>query len=635
MRSRRPGGVRIRDHRSKLRTNPNHGSHGEEPLNRRPRSLSPLERERTRMDLGGDPRSDSVKRTDYNRRLDSDSNGNRDDYMRIDYNRCLDIDCHGNRDNDISHLRLAIDCLGNDISHLPHSPSGKLRNWSQFDDHFPLRDSSSGSREYFFPDPSASLDIKPNHNIEQFGIRGGDSISRVSEDKDFLGNGFSGLDGHGMLVQKSMCLENGTVRSFFTPPPESSYSSGPALNSGKVSGHFLSSSANLNIGLHEDEDLRYRDHVHQNKMPVRESYEEENKSSYHLMRSSQSKAYGSTSCGLGRKDFSGSYRDGLYSLSGGFGVSTEKFSDPLDSDGYGRAKLFGSGNGSKLPSNDPKSYQRDPLSPARDESRDFGYAKLGRRGGVDASFLSDELYKKLQPSGRGDRPYRELSASTFMDRVGDRVDVAETSSRNLREGGFWDHHSLPRDPITKYQDLNRTPQTMDRHEDFHGSRSTNLEFGTKTSHENEIRHFGRDPGLMGYKGRLKSPPLSEHDLDMYGLDASSQRRSNAEEMGVYDPSERALKRKYLADEMNRHDPRSTVPNNQNTFGRIRQLSGIDEQWIGEERVSRIPGRFFYGSHIVSVSDTWLPSEDVPVHVQGGLTEPRLPGVRDFNIKRRL
>ncbi|XP_077235853.1 uncharacterized protein LOC143877592 [Tasmannia lanceolata] len=684
MRSRRPGGGRdrspppakIRDHRSEWRSNPYHGGRGKalhSPRRASPRSLSPMGRERNRRALGGGDRSHSPMGRERNRRALGGGDrslspmgrerirralggGDRSlspmgrerirrplhggdhrstSVERRDYNRHLNSD--GNRDIGFDRLR--------------QSPSGLSRNGLQLQDQFPYRDSSSGKlrHEYFLPEPPASLDIKPNHKDHHIGISGGGGSSRANKDKDFQGNGALGLDGHGMLVQKSMCLDDGSVRTFFTLPPDAGCSSGPALNLG-----------NLNIGFHEDEHLRHHDSLHLSKMTLRESYEEENKSfyprdaSYHSIPSSQSKAYGHAASGLGREDFFGSYRDGMHPQSGGFGRSNEKFSDPLDSDGYGRTQLFESRNGPDLPSKDPNPYQRVPLSPARDEPRDYGYPELSRRDRGDASFLSDELYKNVQPGARGDYAHRgEPSGSTFMDLVGDRIVDTETSRRNLREGGVWDHHSLPRDPIPKYHDLN--PSTMDRYGDFLGSRSTNLEFGTKTSQENGIMHFGkdydfgRDAGPVDYRGRLKSPPLLERDLDIYRLDASAQRRSNAEEIGVYDTSERTLKRKYVVDEMNRHNPRSTGPSNLDTFGRIQELGGSDEPWIGQERVrllpskklglghtqNRMPGRLFNGSPKASVSDAWQPPEDVPARAKGRLTEFRLRGGRDINIKSRL
>ncbi|XP_058088083.1 uncharacterized protein LOC131235023 [Magnolia sinica] len=606
--------AKIREHhRSEWRSNPY----------RKERHSPPPERERLsrRVLDGGDRRSASVERRDFARHLDG----------------------------------------GRDVS------SGvRLR---QFDEAYLRQDSTpiDFRRKYF------DFDVEGNPNLKHVGVSGGDGIggsstSRPGKDKDFQGNGSSGLDGHGMLLQKSMCLEDGSVRTFFSLPPDGAYALSSGLNPGKHGGSsaFASSSGvNLNVGLREEKDLRYP-----NKLLVREPYEEEEEkqrlfysrdASYPtiLPSVSQSKAFGNTSSGLGRDDFLSSYREHLHLPSAvGFGRSSGgKFTDI--SEGYGgRQELFDPTNGPEMRSKDLKSYQRDLISPSRDESRDYRYPELGRRDRDDLPFLSDELYKKMQLNARGDYYSRDALGSTFMDHTGDGIDDAETSRRILRDNGSWDHYSLQRDPVSDYHDVNRVPLSTDRRGELFGSGSTHLEFGTEASRDRDVTYFGgdyvfgRDADVADYRERLRSPLRSEHDPDVFRTDVNPQgpqRRLNAEELGVYDPSERTMKRKHAIDEMDRHNLRSVLPHNHNISRRIPERSGSAERRILEGRIGpspsqrlgfgrtqyRKPGRIIDGSCRISISDDSLPSEDLPVHVRGGFIGSRLSGSRELSLKRRL
>ncbi|KAL5974587.1 hypothetical protein ACLOJK_031257 [Asimina triloba] len=606
--------VKVRDHhRSEWRP----GSYRKEYLS------SPLEHERLSrrvLDVR-DRRSASVERNDFARHLD----GDRGDSSRLQFR--------------------------------------------PFDDSYLRQDSTSADfhRKYF------DLDVEGNPSVKRVCASdvddmAGTSASRPGKDKNFPGNGSSGLDGHGMLLQKSMCMEDGSLRNFFSLPPGGGYGLPSRLNCSKISSGsttFQSSSGvNFDVDNHGDEELHYR-----NRMLMREPYEEDDGKrrllyprdvSYPVIPPvSHSKDFESTSSGIGRDDFLGSYREGLNPpLAGGFGRSSGSKFTNLSERYDGGQKLFHQLDGPELRSKNLKSYQLDLPSPVRDEPQDYRYHELRRRDRDNLPFLSDELYKKREQNARGDSYSREMLGSAFMDTTGERIDEPEMSRRSLRDNGLWDHHSLQRDPVASYHEVNGVPLATDRRGELFGSGSTDLKLGTELSQDcNTVRFRGgyvlkRDADAVDYRERLSSPLMSDCDPDVMRRDMNPQGlhgRLNMEDLGVYDPSGRKMKRTHAIDEMGGHYMRSILPNNRNISRRIFERNSSDEQSILEGRIGpslserlgfgrthyRKPGRLVDSSFRVSVSDDSLLSEDLPVHLQSGFIGSHHNGNEDLRFKKRL
>ncbi|KAF8403236.1 hypothetical protein HHK36_011337 [Tetracentron sinense] len=617
MRSRRPGDVRtrspppkMREQRSEWRPDPYSLTHRDKREDRPPcslQSLSPSKLERSRQILGRDGRSASVERRDYARHLDG---GGRSDRVRS------------------------------------RSPSvGKLGNRSQFDKGLSHRDSFSMEfRSKYLSD----LNGDPNLRLQHFSGYGLDS-SRINKEKVIQGSGSSARNGHGILLQKSMPMEDGMVRTFFGLPPD-----GPTIKYGQIDRDFESSaSRNLSRGFLKDEDLRCRDrdHLHPDKLSAKESYNEEEKVSFYsrdvsfpIMPASQLKAFASTSSGISKGDFLGSYCDGLRLPSDGFGGSGGKFTDPFGCDGHGQSL-----RDPELRQNDLTCYQRSPPNPVRGEPRDYIYPELVRRERSDLGYIADELYRRVSPNDRVDYVHSNVLRPSVMDHVIKSVDGNENSRGNLRERALWDHRSLQEQPVSDYPDMNQTSHAANQDGEYLGSRSAHLDFERRLSRDREISHpvvdygFGRDAGPGFYKDRLRSLPMSEGDPDLY---IPKKQRL----IGIYEPSERVLKREYdMGEEMSRHNPRCMLSSNWNSSSEVQDLGDNNKQLIGEDMGGlslskklgfvhtryRNAGRTFDGMvhYRVSASDDWLSSQDQPVQLHGNSSEHHRSAGRD--IKRRL
>ncbi|XXG88162.1 hypothetical protein AAC387_Pa12g0408 [Persea americana] len=528
------------------------------------------------------------------------------------------------------------------------------------DESFPFQESSHSDYRHRYFD--VDIEEKPNSkHVGVSSIGGGSSVGKAAKDKGFLGYGSSGFDG---LTKNSLGLDDGMTRSFMLPS-DPGYSPSLGFNPSKIGGSstYPSTSSsfggNLQTGISEDHRIRFHDRLASSKPPTRETYEEEDKQgmmysrdvSYPLLSSSsvsQSKAFGPASGSLARDNLFSSYGDSLNLQSvGGFGGTSGKFMDSLDSGGHGVGrKLFDCPmNGPDMELKDVKPYRRSLLSPSRDEPHAYSFLELDERDRGGSRFLSDEPYKTMRPSARGNYSLRDPLVSTFTGPIRDRIDATDSSRGNQREtvGSLWDHQKD--DPITSYHDVNRgMPLTVDRLGEPFNPGDTHLEFVTKVTRDHDFMHsggddygYGRDVGSMAYRERLKSPPLSDHDPE---LDLDTQRRSNVEGLGVYDPSERTVKRKYVIDEMNGHDSRSAIARSTSRHFQKRNGKDEHEKWVGKDQVGlfaskrlgfgrfpyRMPGKSYSGSH--KISSAWLPSKNVPLRM-------RAVGMQDASMKRQL
>ncbi|XP_043691793.1 uncharacterized protein LOC122642404 [Telopea speciosissima] len=637
MRARRLGDVRtrsppakIRDHRSEWRPNPCPPHRRNTRENQRPRtlrSLSPLEVERSRRVLGRDPRSSSAERRDYTRHLD------------------------GGRDCRVVRSRSPL--------------YGQSRNRSQFDED----SQSDGFRlKYLLADPVYSnADTKPS--LKYVDDSSGPSSSRMGKQKNFNSNGSSALEQNGMLVPKSLYMEDGSYRKFFTLPHDFA----AAINSGKVG---------RDIGHGKVEDLRYGDNRNPDKIASRETYEQEKPvfysrdAAYSTMPLSHSKAFGSTSSGPGpsKDDFIGFYGGGRNLSTDGFARSGGKVTDPVNHDDYGQAPFgsgkdfelrqaptFGSGKHTGLRQKDLVSYQLGLISPSGLEAREYNYPELGRRERIDPEYMSDNLYRKLHPNDGMGHDHSNSLRPSLMEPVVDRVEAAVGSHRTLTESVLWDHTSLQGEPASNYYDVNKTSRATKQDGELLGYRSTHLEFRSRIlrDHDNDISQssidygFGRDAGPVSYRERLQISTMSEHDSDLYRLDVSPERRLKAEELRFYDPSVRVTNRNHSIDEeMNGYTHRYISSSNGNTISHIQESIDDDEQWTGEHSTSlswstrlrsRRPqhrkktGRVFdrMTRHRVSESDDWMTSQDPSLHARGCPSEPRIAGSGNVSVKKRL
>ncbi|ERN13144.1 uncharacterized protein LOC18441382 [Amborella trichopoda] len=523
---------------------------------------------------------------------------------------------------------------------------GVLRPHSPFDSKRPLGrdiDERPHFDEGFFMRDSPSRDFRCNYLLSEPSAVGPESkrvgraamASVKNRDKEFQGgpeNG-SALDGKAMLVQKSITLD-GTIRPFFTLPPENFLPQGP--NSSRIGG--FPSSGNLG----SNQDLRYRDVVNAraNKLPMRDPYEGEEKRTYfrrdeHPYLPPQSKALGSTSSSLSKDHFYGSVRE---PPSSGYGRSS-KFPDPLSCERRGSSDVFDDPN--LMGSKDLRKYPKGPpLSPPpRDKALDYGFSELGRGERLGSGLSGGVFYGKIHASSRGDYGHREPFGQHFVNPISERLDDVGASRRSLRENALGDP-PLPSDAMELIISGNT------HHPDYGMQPSRDFSI----SLPRDDYSCRREPAPLSYREGLKSSSVSEIEKDVYRPGLSAQRKLHEEDLSMDVPRERLIKRKFVVDEMSGepHLMRGEFSSERGIARRTHEfdVEDRDDKWIdraqGGLSISKSlnidhpqyrTSRSFNEVASNRVSGLWLPRENETEQAKGAVLD-RLSYGRNFSFKRR-
>ncbi|KAF5177891.1 Rna recognition motif xs domain protein [Thalictrum thalictroides] len=444
-------------------------------------------------------------------------------------------------------------------------------------------------------------------------------------------------------------------RSFFMSPQVGR----PLVNSGRTGGSFPSSSSgNLGI-LREEEELRLLCNLRTNKLSARESYKEDDKPLTYsedvydrMLVSSHLKDFEGLPSGVSKENLLNVSQDNLQSY--GYGKRQGKHGVFAGQDGYGQGPPsdFDRNLGSCL--NDPVFHHHDSYSPDRKEHWGY-YHEHGRRDEVSTGYRS-EVYRKEQPNeGRG-YTSRDLIRPTLSGPVVNEDQYIESSHKSLKESSSRGHHPLQGKPFTNYRDIKSNLLATDHDAEFFGS-GTNT-FGMKSSSDYERTAsrgdygFGRDAGPLSNKERLKRLQISEGDRNMHIHDLSPRRRMKAEELSIYDPTERMHKRRYPVDEeMSVPTDRNIRLSNRITSRPIQELSYSDEQWTNENLGGLISskrlrlnhpqyqksGRPYEGriANRIAESDDWSSAHDLPIHLQRRSIDHYTKGDGSVNIKGHL
>ncbi|XP_073099225.1 uncharacterized protein [Elaeis guineensis] len=494
------------------------------------------------------------------------------------------------------------------------------------------RSSPFEDKRYELPPNYVLPDIPPESNRD---LNAGSRPSRIFKDKDLLRQGSGaqeppcppGINGQGMLLQKSLFLNDGSSRSYFSLPPDANY---PARAAALKSENMGSSGGSLNMGIRDDELLHYRDRMSDPyKEREREKIYTTRDFTSPLMPSSQLRPYGGTSSsGFARDDLSSLYGDHHHQLSDGYvGSGVKKFlDDPLDRIGYSQGQLT------------ERVRQVHHSPPGRDEPQDYGYNELWQRERSDHGLLaSNDIYKKISWDTRGG--YKDSLSSSFLNTTGGRVEGLDASRKIISESSFWgQRRSFHGDAAPKYHELKEV------HEDYvGGSGSVHLEFGTKPLRGCDLPSFeeqcalGRDADSMGYRERPMSPVLSDHCLHLYRQGVSPpQGNSRMGDLDIYDlSSERMIRRRYAMDnDMKEIEPRSIISNDRNAFRRIQSPSGGDEIWPNEDRIGFLPKKNMAFEHSPYKRTSRRMSRSA-AQLLWDDSSPHVDGAHGMSLKRRL
>lgn len=445
------------------------------------------------------------------------------------------------------------------------------------------------------------------------------SSHRIGKDIEFSESRLSAGGGRGMLAQKSMAVEDVVARGSYRLPQDL----GPTSRYGETRGHISSSSQGVDIRQFEHERLQYRDPIAVDKLPIMDSYKDEEKHifqsrdmAYPIGSASHSKDFASTSplkdltsssSRMLRNEFLGSYQDGvrLPPHSDGFSRSSGKLIDPIGFNAYGQNSLTDSAGGPEAGHRNLTYFQRGAYSPTRVDCEEYPYPKLRETANDDRGYPSDDLYR-MMPSrapldydnAKIDYGRRDLSRPSLMHPVVNRVDDNNQDSYgNPRKGIILDHPTLQKQAVSDYVDMNRTSNASNQGGEYFDSGCNQVEFGRRVSQDYENSHFGasqdhqishlrsdygfgKDAGPKFLKERLHSPPVSIYDTDMHRRSLRMQRMKK--ELHLCEPSDRVLKRMYsVVEELGAHDS-TKLMSKWNARGELQDLYDSGEEWIDED-----------------------------------------------------
>ncbi|BFG21086.1 hypothetical protein CerSpe_073600 [Prunus speciosa] len=464
-------------------------------------------------------------------------------------------------------------------------------------------------------------------------------------------------DKHGTLSQNSVHMEDGAVRgskSALTEdstvlgtywPPTDPY---PVITPGESGARLPSSSRSMNIRHFEQERLHYLDPVALDRLPVTKSYKGENpifpsRDGVHpMMSGAHSEDFlASSSTGI-RSEFQESYRGGMHLPSlDEFSSSSRKLTDSMSINAYKQRPLADSSRDPDSGKRNLSFYQR--CSPTRGEHDDYFHTKSRGMAVDDRGYPSDDLHKMMHPRAPVNIDHTQMvynhgnfSRPSIMNPAMDRLDNTEDSSGNSRKGIMLNNPTLQRQSLSDYPDRSRISEASKHGGEYLGSGCTHDDFGRRMSQDYEICHFGAsqdcqishlkaDYGLerdvsMKYQDRLS--PLPTYDSEMRRHTIGMQIRR--EELGIYEPSDRVLKRNYvIGEDTSTHNPRTFMSDKWRSR-EFQDLYDSGEEWndgdVGNLYTSASAGfehnryskaeRGFVGRnyHDEYASDDWLPSQ---------------------------
>ncbi|KAJ6909161.1 hypothetical protein NC652_020209 [Populus alba x Populus x berolinensis] len=517
--------------------------------------------------------------------------------------------------------------------------------------------------------------------------------SRVNKEKDYRESRAVGIDGHGMLGQKSVPMEDGLVRGPYRVPPDLV----PSSSYGDAGAHIQSMSRGMDMGHYEDEELRFREPIPSDKIPVREFYEEEERPMFlsrnvpytrmpaphskDLESTSRFENFAGSSSGFSRSEFPSSYREDMpLAESDEYPRSSMKLTEPMDSNAYRERPVMDIRDreaGKRIIT----SYPQGAYNHKRVSHDHYLYSRSQGIVNDDHAYLSDDTHRMMSPPSpldyehaRIDYERREFSRLS-MHPVRDRTEHTEGSYINTRRSTVFDHPTIQKQAHMENLDAGRIQHASKYNAEYLGSAYTRVEFGQGELQDNRKSHlgvtqnhqiphsrsnygFGRDAGPQFQKETLDNPPTPLYDLEMQRLSAKRQR--TREELAIYKPSDKAFKQKYVMEEeinrhdrkyvveedINRHDTRNIVSNKWNAPQEFEDVYETGEEWVNENagdlHVSRTQ-RFYQSAYrnakrtydrqdILgdSASEDWLCSQDSLSHARRHSIRYYKPGAKYMN-----
>ncbi|KAJ9175417.1 hypothetical protein P3X46_013974 [Hevea brasiliensis] len=484
--------------------------------------------------------------------------------------------------------------------------------------------------------------------------------SRICKENDFSENRFPGNDGHAIMGQKLVPMEGGIIRGLHHGPPDFI----PAPSYGKTGERLQLQSRQMDMNQFENEKLGYLQPISPDKIPLMGLHKGEKpmfclrENSYTTNPAYLSKGFGTsnfkdfagTSSGVSRGAFPSSYREGVpLSASDEYPRNIMKLTEPVDLSTNGQRSAVDLRNvetGKRILT----SYPYVAPSPNRTEHDDYLYPKSQGLVNEDIAYPSDEFYKRMPPCtqldhelARADFEYGELSRMSIMCPIEEKTDPMPDSYRKRKNNSTWDH-AIRKQAAMGGLGTSRISYAPKHSGEYLGSEYSRVEFGRRVSQDSEVSHldvtqdqqtshlrsnygFGRDAGPQFEKERLVDPVMSMYDLHVQKF---SVKRQRMEELAIYEPSNKLLKRNYsVKEDLNSCDPRAIVSSKRYASLEYKDAYDSGEEWIEENLNSLHPSRtqrFDHNAYRKAkrtydgqdhdgdfASEDWLSSQDSLAH----------------------
>ncbi|XP_012459167.1 uncharacterized protein LOC105779791 [Gossypium raimondii] len=512
-------------------------------------------------------------------------------------------------------------------------------------------------RKYDYVEP-VGFDDRTNSRAR--GVYHG--TSRMTKEKDYMDNRVSTIDGHVMMSQKLLPVEEINVRGPHRLPQDL----GTSLNFSETSGQLPFSSQDINIGQYEHEKFRHRETIPSKKATVMDSYKEDKPMfdsqdvTYSMVEASQSKDFmstnqlkdfGSTSSGLPRTEFLCSYQDDApLHVSEEYLRSSRKLTEPVGYNKYDQRPLTDSVRDPESARRNMTLYQQWTNSPSRAEYEDYVYRKPRVIGSNNHGYPVEDV-KRMMPSqsrvsyehASVDYGHIGMPKPNIMHHVVDRIDNTDHSYGSSRKAIIWDDHALQKQISTDYIDMRGSYAPM-HGEEYVGSEDAHVAFGRRLPQDYEMSHldashnrqlsnlrsdsgYGRGVGPVFQNERMINSSASKYDAEQRRPGLRTKRMEG--ELDMY--SDRILKRKFLmVEDIDRPSSKTIVSRKLHSAGDFGSSydseDQIDEDIIGlhASRTKRYghneyrkAGRTYDGQEHQGDSelDDWYMSEGSLAHSQ--------------------
>ncbi|XP_022765560.1 uncharacterized protein LOC111310398 [Durio zibethinus] len=431
------------------------------------------------------------------------------------------------------------------------------------------------NRKYDYVEPVAFDDSTSSRVRSVFRYDHG--TSRMGKEKDYLENRVTNVDGHLMMGQKLIPVEDFATRG----PRQLPQDLGPSLNYAETSGQLPLSSRGIDIDKYEHEKFQHRETIPSNKVKVMDSYKED-KPMYHsqdvaysmvaashskdFVSTPQLKDFAGTSSGITRTEFLSSYQDDA-PVSEEYLRSSRKLTEPVGYNKYDQRQLTDAARDSETARRNMILSQQEANSPSRAEYEDNLYRKP-RAIGINNHGYSAEDLKRMMPSQSRvsyehasiDYGHRDMSKPNIFHHVDDRIDNTDDSFGNLRKGTMRNDRTLQKQISTDYIDMSRSYASMQGGE-YVGSEDTDVAFRRRlpqdyemslldASHNRQVSNlrsdygFGRGAGPEFQNERVINSPAYKYEAEQCRLGPRPKRME--EELDMY--SDRIHKRQFLMEE---------------------------------------------------------------------------------------